>query len=539
MFTPTSATWGDQPESGQAGAATLSLGLALPEDSARAPSLRARLLGWLSGWTRSVESWSDTHLVHDLGDDIGSVRWFRGLGTMIGLAVAALSFWPDFTAVEAATTFPADPAVRDEYRSQMIAPLAFGGDTGRRMGPTGLVRPLASVPDRPIVRLTATLGTGDSFGRMLQRAGVGADDTARASELIAAAVPLGQIEPGTTVDITLGRRAASGGPRPLDKLAFRARFDLALNVERRGGSLALARRPIAVSTAPLRIIGTVGGGLYLSARAAGAPPKAIQEYLQLLGRHISLEGDVMPTDRFDMIVSYRRAAGGPGQAGEARAGDLLYAGLQRDGRPQVELLRWGKDGQFFEASGTGAAQRTENVTISTGMRMVGPVNGRMTSGYGLRRHPILGYTRMHAGVDFGAAWGSPIFATADGTVSYAGRHGGHGNYVRLDHGGGLGSGYGHMSRIAVSSGTRVRAGQVIGYVGSTGLSTGPHLHYEVYQNGRTVNPLSVRFGGFSATTTVAVSQVDEKELAAFKGRLAELKAIQPGLSQSGLRGPQD
>ena len=105
-------------------------------------------------------------------------------------------------------------------------------------------------------------------------------------------------------------------------------------------------------------------------------------------------------------------------------------------------------------------------------------------------------------------------------VVYAGRHGGHGNYVKLDHGGGLGTGYGHMSRIAVAPGTHVHTGQVIGYVGSSGLSTGPHLHYEVYRDGRTVDPLSIRF-------TVR-AEVDKAELAAFKARLAQMKAIQPG-----------
>jgi len=109
---------------------------------------------------------------------------------------------------------------------------------------------------------------------------------------------------------------------------------------------------------------------------------------------------------------------------------------------------------------------------------------------------------------------------ADGVVSFAGRHGGHGNFVRLDHGGGNGTGYGHMSRIAVSPGARVQAGQVIGYVGSTGMSTGPHLHFEAYQNGHPVNPMGLRF--------VARPQIDGRELSAFKQRLASVLAIRPG-----------
>src|SRR5690606_21647725 len=127
---------------------------------------------------------------------------------------------------------------------------------------------------------------------------------------------------------------------------------------------------------------------------------------------------------------------------------------------------------------------------------------------------------MHAGLDFKASHGTPIYAVSDGTVQYAGRHGGHGNYVKLSHGGGLATGYAHMSRIAVSSGSRVRRGQVIGYVGSTGLSTGPHLHYEMYRGGKTVDPSSVRF--------VTRAQLTGRELQAFRSQLGELQAIEPG-----------
>jgi len=99
---------------------------------------------------------------------------------------------------------------------------------------------------------------------------------------------------------------------------------------------------------------------------------------------------------------------------------------------------------------------------------------------------------MHSGMDFKAAYGAPIYAVTDGVVAYAGRKGGYGNFVQLNHGGGLASGYGHMSRITARAGSKVRRGQIIGYVGSTGLSTGPHLHYELYRNGRAVNPASVK-----------------------------------------------
>ena len=118
-----------------------------------------------------------------------------------------------------------------------------------------------------------------------------------------------------------------------------------------------------------------------------------------------------------------------------------------------------------------------------------PVAARaMTSGFGYRQHPILGTMRAHSGVDLAASWGSPIVATSDGVVNTANWAGGYGLLVALDHGGGLQTRYGHMSRLAVMPGQQVRKGEVIGYVGSTGRSTGPHLHYEIRINGQAVNP---------------------------------------------------
>jgi len=480
---------------------------------------------WKTRLARS-KVWVERHchridLAPDLAQDIGSARWLRGFSTLLALSFAALSFWPDFSAVEAATTPLGDPATRDEFRSQMITPLAFGADSGRRWGPSTDVLPLAGVPERAQIRLVATMNPGDSFARMLQRAGVSGDDSVRAMALVAGQLPSGMIEGGTRFDIVLGKRAAPGTPRRLEKIDFRARFDLALSVFRQGEGLGVIARPIAVDTTPLRIRGTVGSaGLYRSARAAGAPMKAIQQYLQTLDAHLSLDEDLTSADQFDFVVSYKRSANG-----ESEVGELLYAGLERGGKPLAQLVRFGPDGQFYDAvAGMGGDSGVRAATFA-------PVNGHMTSSFGMRRHPILGYSRMHAGIDFGAAWGSPIFAVSDGVVSFAGRHGGHGNYVRLEHGDGLGTGYGHMSKIAVWPGSRVHAGQVIGYVGSTGLSTGPHLHWEVYVNGRTVNPLSVRFAG-------KAQAVDPRQVAALKARLAQLKAVQPGAALKSLAAKQ-
>jgi murein DD-endopeptidase MepM/ murein hydrolase activator NlpD len=131
-----------------------------------------------------------------------------------------------------------------------------------------------------------------------------------------------------------------------------------------------------------------------------------------------------------------------------------------------------------------------NPTPAGNGRFIWPVNGAVTSGFGPRTHPIYGSSRMHTGVDITASSGTPMKAAGDGVVRMAGSNGGYGNWTLIDHGDGLATGYAHQSRIGVSVGQRVSTGEVIGYVGSTGASTGPHLHWEVRVNGNPVNPMS-------------------------------------------------
>lgn len=461
---------------------------------------------------RRIEHFTGRYaLAFDLADDIGSLRWFRGLATFLALSAAALAMWPDFAPLEAAPLTMLDDTARAEFAAQAVRPARLGAVNGRHFAAGEAVVRLDAAPERSTIELAAMLGENDSLSRMLQRAGVGAADAGAVAALVSSVVPSGEIAPGTRFAITLGSRSSPVLPRPLEAIAFRPRFDLALSIARRGGGLTLDRMPIAVDTHPLRIRGAVGSSLYRSARAAGADPETVQEYLRTIDQFLPFE-EIGPQDQFDLVVSYKRTADGQGQAG-----DLLYAGIVGSGGPRVQLLRWGPDGGFISLqalSGTGSADG--------GSDLAAPVAGRITSGFGLRRHPILGFVRMHSGVDFAAGWGSPIYAVSDGRVNFAGWHGGHGNYVRIDHGGGLGTGYGHMSRIAVAPGMTVRRGQVIGYVGSTGLSTGPHLHYEVYEGGRTVNPLSIRMAARRAP-------VDPGQLSAFRARLQQMLAIRPGI----------
>jgi murein DD-endopeptidase MepM/ murein hydrolase activator NlpD len=466
----------------------------------------------------SVATWrsrfAERDFVPDLGEDIGSVRWFRGLATLTVLSVAALALLPDYGPIYGAQPSLPTEAEFEEARAQMIMPIGYGSDSGKRMAATDAVVPLADTPERPRIELSASLGRGDSFARVLQRSGVGSNDVANIVNMISGVTAVSDIEAGTPVDIVLGKRPSKNQPRPLESLAFRARFDLNLEINRVGGSLQLTRKPIVVDNTPLRIRGVVGAqGIAQAARAAGAPTRAIQDYLKVISARTSLSA-IRAADEFDIIVDYKRA-----ETGEVKVGDLQYAGLNRNGKSDIQMLKWttGDNSQWFEASGVGESKGA----------LSRPVNGAVTSGFGPRRHPILGYVRMHAGLDFKAAYGQPIFAVTDGVVAFVGRNGGYGNFVRLNHGGGLASGYGHMSRIVARPGSKVRRGQIIGYVGSTGLSTGPHLHYELYRSGRAVNPMSVKF--------TQRAQLSGSDLARFKGKLQSLKSVKAGAALTPLR----
>jgi murein DD-endopeptidase MepM/ murein hydrolase activator NlpD len=247
---------------------------------------------------------------------------------------------------------------------------------------------------------------------------------------------------------------------------------------------------------PVRIIGRAGDGLYFSLRSAGATPDVAAQYLAALANEIDVGADISPGDRFDLVLS-----GGT-------APKVLYAGLERGFGGPLKLVRWGS--QWIDAA---EEQNPEPVESA----MILPAAGRITSYFGNRVHPILRFARFHAGIDIGAGWGSPIVAAADGQVIGAGWAGGYGRQVRIAHGDGMVSSYSHMSDYAVAPGTYVRRGAVIGYVGSSGLSTGPHLHFEVRQGGNAVNPLGVRL--------LSAPRIDPRLAGQVRARLAQLLKV--------------
>ncbi|WP_242185616.1 M23 family metallopeptidase [Sphingomonas sp. CARO-RG-8B-R24-01] len=442
--------------------------------------------------------------VPDLGTRIGSRDWWRGTATCAALCAAAIALAPPIThPVLGEAAAPLIGTDREEARAQMIAPLAWGADTGRHMASNDLVRPLTEAPERPIEQRTATVGHGDSLGDMLQRAGLSERDAQDTVALVATTVPLGDLKPGTQIPMTLGRRPNRNVARPLEALSLRARFDLQLNLKRAGDRLVMDRQAIAIDTTPLRITGAVGSSLYRSARAAGVPIRAVETYIKAIASKVAI-GQISSSDSYDIIVERQRAA-----TGETQLGKLLFAGLDH-GREKTQLVQW-NDGTWYEASGQ--AERQGQFTMPVSM-------ARVTSSFGMRFHPLLGFTRMHKGIDIGTAWGTSVHAPADGVIAFAGRSGGYGNFLKMAHGGSIVTCYGHLSRFAVRAGQHVARGDVIAYSGNSGMSTGPHLHWEVLRGGVAVNPR-----GFSFSSLATLSG---EQLRAFRSRVSGLLAVKPG-----------
>lgn len=229
---------------------------------------------------------------------------------------------------------------------------------------------------------------------------------------------------------------------------------------------------------------TIDSSLYLTAMQAGIPADVVVDMIRMFSYKVDFQRDLHPGDSFEVFYDYYYTPEGQ----PARYGAISYAMMTLDGK-QIPMYRFQADPneptEYFDSKGESAR----------GLLMKTPVDGaRISSGFGSRFHPILGYSRMHRGVDFAVPTGTPVMSAGSGTISFMGRTRGYGNLVKISHGSGYSTNYAHLSRFApgLRRGARVRQGQIFGYSGNTGMSTGPHLHYEIMANNAQVNPLRLK-----------------------------------------------
>jgi murein DD-endopeptidase MepM/ murein hydrolase activator NlpD len=335
--------------------------------------------------------------------------------------------------------------------------------------------PAAAEPEEQ----TLTVAAGDTLIGLLTEAGVARGEAHAALSTLTELFPPSRLRPGQELVLRLD----PGEESRLVSLEISPAPGHSVSVERRddGWHAEEARLPEHPHLAQVEAV--ISGGVFPTLVSAGLPPTLAYAVVRAYSHRVDFQRDLRPGDR--IAVAFERMRSPDGTL--LRHGRVLYAGLTLSGQTQEIWRHEGPEGEvgWYDAQGmplAGGFLRT-------------PLNGvRMSSGYGMRRHPILGYNRMHRGVDFAAPTGTPVYAASDGVVHSIRTERGYGRVIRLRHGNGALTLYAHLSQFApgLTAGTRVRQGQTIGRVGSTGMSTGPHLHYELHVNGQAVNPATSR-----------------------------------------------
>jgi murein DD-endopeptidase MepM/ murein hydrolase activator NlpD len=257
-----------------------------------------------------------------------------------------------------------------------------------------------------------------------------------------------------------------------------------LVVRRADKGFVAPAEPRLLAHVPELAAGVIRSNLFEAAGNAGVPMPVLQEMIRAFSYDVDFQRDLQPNDSFEILFERLYDA----QSRAVGSGDILYAALTLSGKTE-RLYRYLPSGARTAAFYTAAGASAKKALLRT------PIDGaRLSSGFGMRLHPILGYSKMHRGVDFAAPPGTPIMAASDGVIEQAGWSGAYGNLVVIQHAGAYETAYAHLSHVArgVRPGAPVRQGEVIGFVGATGRATGPHLHFELRVKGEPVNPMSVK-----------------------------------------------
>jgi len=414
----------------------------------------------MSDSSRNTDSISATPVQPDLGRNIGRPDWYLQLGLLAGLTVFTVSL--GLTGKHFGLRQPNEPA--------RAALLSDGDFIALDLPARRQSLPLEAKPVEKVV----TVRRGDTLDVILQRAGVSAQESYDAVKALSAAYNPRHLQVGQELALSFMPEDDS-----FKGLRLQADVDRAVVVNRaEDGSFAASQEVIPLERVETRAANVIDDSLYLAAERVGIPAAVIVDMIRMYSYEVDFQRDLRSGDRFE--VYFDRFADDEGKV--VKTGDIQYASLTLSGK-KMELYRFTTedgDTDYFHPDG----KSTKRFLMKT------PVDGARISGsFGMRKHPILGYTRMHKGTDFAVPTGTPIMAAGDGVIERASRWGSFGNYIRIRHNGTYKTAYAHLSRYAkgMKPGVRVKQGQIIGYVGMTGGATGPHLHYEVLMNGKQVN----------------------------------------------------
>ena len=375
-------------------------------------------------------------------------------------------------------------------------------------------------PPEPVDQ-TFKLAKGESLVDALVDLGVSKESAQALVASIEPVFPVRQLQSGTEFEITLDRQQDFYGrevtfpvelsfkPGPKETIKVEAdedgRFMAAIDGAKGGvkSQYALVNQLYAKQK--------VGSSLYTTAKDNKIPDYIMAELTRVFSYDVDFQHQVKASDTFEVFY------GNPLSGSSAKRKVLHFAQLTLGGKSRTYFRYTAADGQtdYYDDNGRSAQKSLLKTPVS---------GARITSGFGMRRHPLLGYSKMHTGIDFGVPHGTPIRAAGSGKIKLAGRNGAYGITVEIEHNGKYQTLYAHMSKLAagIRRGKTVNQGQIIGYVGSTGRSTGPHLHYEILANNRPVNPNKVNIKGGKT--------LSGKELTQFKllkSRVLAMKQVAP------------
>jgi murein DD-endopeptidase MepM/ murein hydrolase activator NlpD len=454
--------------------------------------------------------------LHQLAAAVGRViatpdgRWTL-VSSSLTASVAVSMTWLALAAEPASLAHANVTAQNSASYNSFMRVAGLGSGRGEPLMAAGLIAPpnLAGPVDRllegektlrpKVETRILTVANGDTIVGMLQEAGVPAKD---ANAVVDAMKPLyspRSIRTGQTFQATFGKpdaKARQSSPEAADEddsVAARTRRLLSLSFSPSVEHQITVRLSVPDGYMAQDVQrklqgryqhagGTIDSSLYLAAAQAGIPANIVVELIRMFSYDVDFQRDVHPGDSFEVFYNHLFTPEGQ----PARPGEILQATMTLSGRKRT-LYRFDgcDDVEYFDASGRSAKS----------MLMKTPVDGaRISSTFGQREHPVLGFTRMHKGIDFAVPRGTPVMAAGSGTISYAGTANGFGNLLVINHANGYSTAYAHLSRFGAGmrQGTRVRQGEVVAFSGMTGLATGPHLHYEIRVHDSQVNPASVK-----------------------------------------------
>lgn len=326
---------------------------------------------------------------------------------------------------------------------------------------------------------TMEIASGDSLGLLMEQTGLSGDDYVGAMTAIKKYVDPTTIKPGHQIVVSNERLGTQDSVQSVSYI-YDSLSSVILTKDNEQWIAEKKTQPLELKTHA--VVTTIENSLYGSMGKAGVPDGIINQMIKAYSWTVDFQRDIWGGEQVEILYETRETADGS----YVRSNRFLYANLKLRNR-DMPIYLYEKDKGFpnyFEPSG----QSIRRALMKT------PIDGaRLSSGYGMRTHPVLGYKKAHKGVDFAAPIGTPIYAAGDGVVQRANRFSSFGNYIKIKHNNTYSTAYAHLNGFAkgIRAGARVKQGQTIGYVGNTGRSTGPHLHYEVHKNGVKVNPHSV------------------------------------------------